>query len=97
MLLPQKGLYIIGEESATFTANEKKALFVIGLLVKEAQTIHMKYCGTGKEVWESSSSLCENKVIANIMHLVEEVMTSKMAPESESHEHIEKIRGLLGN
>ena len=95
--MSQRGLYIIEEESATCTAKEKEALSVMCLLKKKAQIIHIKCCGTNKEVWENSSSLCENKVIANRLHLIEEVMTSKMAPESKSQEHIEKIRGLLGN
>eukprot|EP00171_Calliarthron_tuberculosum_P014945 IDg14945t1 len=83
MLLPHKGFWDAVNGSDDDVEKSKKALAIIDLSVKDSQIVYIQYCSTGKEAWDKLARLYENSGVANKMHLIEELMTAKMADEGK--------------
>ena len=69
---------------------------LIGLSVQDSQIVHIQGCTSGKDAWEKLSTLYENAGVANRLHLLNELMTSKMGDEQKVQEHIEHMRRVVG-
>lgn len=96
MLLTHKRLWnsVSGEDNDA--EKSAKAMSLIGLSVQDSQIVYIQDCATGKDAWDKLSSLYENTGVANKMHLMEELMTSKMDVGTMAHKHIEKLRSIVG-
>lgn len=96
MLLIHKDLWKVVSGEEENPGKSAKSLALIGLAVSDSQIVYVQDCATGKEAWEKLSSLYENKGVANKMHLMDELMNSKMENDTLAHKHIEKLRSIVG-
>lgn len=96
MLLVQNRLWANVTGVTTVDTESLESLSLIELSIEDSQIVHVQECVSGKQAWDKLKGLYENTSMANRMHLMEELMTSKMSRDESAQVHIAKLRRISG-